>query len=223
MKKLFVLSVSVLLSATFTAYGQNNEPFATHTFSTSLIKSVESATTNGEITVNGNATSEAIVEVFVSPINSGNSRSARRNKLSDEEIKRIIEKEYTIDVKVEGEKLYAIARTENRGQQKINISFNISVPKQDANCNLQTVNGGVSINNLSGSQSLSTVNGSLKVENVSGNITGTTTNGNINTTNSNGKITLATINGNINIADVSGVISTRTTNGKVTERNVSRK
>ena len=70
MKKIFVLSVSVLLSATFIASGQNNEPFATHTFSslvTSSIKLVEATTTNGGITVNGNANSEVTVEMYVSP------------------------------------------------------------------------------------------------------------------------------------------------------------
>jgi DUF4097 and DUF4098 domain-containing protein YvlB len=221
------LFISVLVSASLCVSGQNNEPFATHNFSSivaSSIKSVEATTTNGGITVNGNAESEAIVEMYGSPSNSGNSsrRNNRRNNGSDENIKQTLEEEYTIEIKVEGGMLYAVARPKNqRGQQRLNVSFKISVPKQ-VDSNLNAVNGSVQLGNLSGSHNFRTVNGSLNVDNVSGNILGSTVNGAISVTNSNGRINLSTVNGGITISDVSGVISTSTVIGRVTERNVTR-
>ena len=209
--------VSILFSACFHVSEQKGEPISTWNFGTNVASSIEEVdanTVNGSITVTGNTGSEATVEMFVSR----NIFNFRR--WSDEEIKQELEKSFTIDVKVEGERLLAVARPKTN-RQKFNISFKITVPKQ-VNSSLRITNGSISIDNLSGSQNLRITNGSLKIENVSGDITGTTTNGSIEATNSNGKITLKTTNGNINISDVSGVISTKTTNGKVKEHNVNR-
>ena len=144
------------------------------------------------------------------------------SRLSDDEIKQELEKTYTIDIKVEGEKLIVVSRPKtNRRKYALNISFNITVPQQISS-DLRSTNGSISVNNLSGSHNFQTTNGSLKVDNVSGDITGRTTNGSISATNSNGKITVTTTNGNINLRDVSGVISTRATNGRVLEHNTKR-
>jgi DUF4097 and DUF4098 domain-containing protein YvlB len=226
-----ILFISVLVSATLLVSGQNNEPFATHTFSSlvaSSIKSVEAATTNGGITVNGIATSEATVEMYVSPNNSGSSwslfvscsRNTRRNNWSSEEIKQTLEEDYTIEIKVEGEKLYVVAKPKNRGQQKLNISFKISVPKQ-VNSNLQTSNASIRISNLSGLQNFRTSNGSVTVENVSGKIAGSTSNGGITVTNTNDDIDIRTSNGRITVSDCSGKIVLRTSNGGVNLSNIS--
>ena len=224
MKALFI---SVLVSATLLVSGQNNEPFSTHNFSSvvaSSIKSVEATTTNGGITINGIATSEATVEMYVSPNNSGSSwslfRSNRRNNWSNEEIKQTLDEDYTIDIKIEGGKLYAVARPKNRSQQKLNISFKISVPKQ-VNSNLQTSNASIRITNLSGSQNFRTSNGSVTVENVSGKIAGNTSNGSITVTNSNDDIDIRTSNGRITVSDCSGKIILRTSNGGVNLNNIS--
>ena len=93
MKMLFI---SVLVSATLFANRQNSEPFATHTFSpivASSIQSVEASTSGGSITVNGNSTSEAVVEMFVSlNNNSATGFFARRNRQS-EDIKQILDED----------------------------------------------------------------------------------------------------------------------------------
>ena len=223
MKKLFLLAISVLLSTNL--FSQVNSPFTTHTF-TSLVKWAEVITTNGSITVSGDATSEVMVEMYVSPTNSGDSgsifgwRNNRRNNWSDEEIKQMLKEDYTIDIKVEAEKLYAIARPKNKGQQKLNISFKISVPKQ-VNCNLQTSNAYIRISDLSGSQNFVTSNGSVTVDNVVGKIAGNTSNGSITLTNSNNDIDVKTGNGGITVKYCSGKIILRTTNGAVSLSNLS--
>ena len=223
MKKIFVLVISVFLSACL--YSQGNEPFATYSFSSFLassIKSVEASTVNGGITVNGSDASEAVVEMLVSRNNnSGGGIFSRRNRQNDD-VKQILEDEFTIDVKVEGGKLYAIARPKNqRGNPRLNISFKISVPNQ-VDSNISSVNGSIQLGDLSGSHNIGTVNGALRVDNVSGSISGSTVNGSINAANMNGRVRLSTVNGGISISDARGAISTSTVNGRVTERNVIR-
>lgn len=210
MKKLSVLFVSVLLSATFyTLYANNqeNEPFMTRTFPTSSIKEVEATTAGGSLTLIGNADSKAIVEVYVS-----------RNNLSSEKIKQMLEENYIIDIKVEGGKLYAVAKRKKSysdwNQQGLSISFKIIVPKQ-VNSNLQTSGGSIYIGNLSGSQNFKTSGGSLTIENVSENIVGTTSGGSISVKGSKDKIDLHTSGGSITATDCSGKIDLKTSGGSL--------
>jgi DUF4097 and DUF4098 domain-containing protein YvlB len=221
-----VLFISVLVSATLIVSGQNNEPFATHTFSSlvaSSIQSVEASTSGGSITVNGNSTSEAVVEMFVTRNNSGNSWSlfGRRNNRSDEDIKQILDEDYTIDIKVEGGKLYAVASLKNqRAQQRLNISFKISAPKQ-VNSDWRTSGGCIRISDLYGSHNFRTSGGSLTVQNISGNVVGRTSGGSITVTNSRDNINLTTSGGSITATDCSGNITLRTSGGSVRLTNLN--
>ena len=207
--------MSILFSACFHVGEQKGEPISTWNFETNVASSIEEVdanTVNGNITVTGNITSEAAVEMFVS----GNGLNFRRQRWSDEEIQQELEKSFTIDVKVEGGKLLVIAKP-IVDRSKFSISFKIAVPKS-INSNLRTVNGAISINNLSGSQKLSTVNGSLNIEDISGSISGSTVNGRIKAKNSEGKISLTTVNGGVNTENLKGDISTSTVIGRVRNR-----
>ena len=221
MKKLFL---SILISACLHVSAQSSEPFSTWNFganAASSIKEVEVNTVNGNITVTGSNGPETTVEMYVSDNNRG-IRRQKREAMSNEEIKQELERNFTIEVKVDGEQLLVVARpNSNSGPQRLSISFKITTP-QPINSSLRAVNGGISINNLLGSHNIQTVNGSLKADSISGNVFGSTTNGSINVTNSKGKITLTTVNGSVNISDVTGVISTSTVNGRVKETNVTR-
>ena len=208
------IAVSVLFIACFHASAQRNESVSTWNFGS--IKAVDANAVNGDITLSSNSGSETTIEIFVS----GNSPQIRSRKWSDEEIKQELEKSFTIDVKVEGEKLLVTAKPKTDRSQ-FSISFKITAPKS-INSSIRTINGSISLNNLSGTQNFQTINGSLKVNNVSGEITGRTENGSINAKNANGKITLTTVNGNINIRNINGIISTSTVNGRMRERNVNR-
>ena len=216
MKKINLLLVSVLLSANlFTARSneQQRTPFMTHSFSASSIRAVEAATSGGSITVNGDAGSEAIVEVYVS-----------RENWSAERVKQTIEENYTIDIKVEGGKLYAVAKSKNRianwNQLGLSISFKISVPKQVAS-NLSTSGGSIHIAHLTGSQDFKTSGGSLTIEHVSGKIAGTTSGGSITVSNSSDNIDLKTSGGSIKANDCSGKINLKTSGGSVKMDNLS--
>jgi hypothetical protein len=210
MKTLSVLLVSVLLNANLFAVRANEQqkdPFMTRTFAAASIRAVEATTSGGSITVSGDAGSQATVEVFVSG-----------NKMSEEEIKQVLEENYAIDVKVEGGKLCVVAKSINRitnwNKQGLSISFKISVPKQ-VNSNLQTSGGSIRIAGLSGAQDFKTSGGSLTVENVSGNIVGKTSGGSINVSDANDVIHLTTSGGSITAKDCNGKINLKTSGGSI--------
>lgn len=219
MKKLSASFISVLLIANFftaTAQKQQGNPYMSRTFPTSSIKSLEATTFGGSITLNGNATAQAIVEVFVNS----------SNKLSDEQLKQILEKNYTIEIKVENEKLYAIGKQKGKITDKkalgISISFKISVSKE-ADSRLRTSGGSIEINDISGSQDFATSGGSLFVENVSGNIVGRTSGGSITVTNSKDNIDLQTSGGSITATDCDGKIDITTSGGSIYMNNLNGK
>jgi len=217
MKKLFVLFVSALLSANgciVNAQSQERTPFLTRTFPASSIKEVECATAGGSITLTGDAGSQAKVEVYVS-----------HNEWSADKIKKALEANYDLNIKVESGKLYVEAKPKNYymsnwNQNGLNISFNISVPKQ-VNSSLQTTGGSIHISDLSGSQNFSTSGGSLTVENISGNMVGRTSGGSITVTGSNGNIDLSTSGGSVTANDCRGKIDLKTSGGSLTMNNLN--
>ena len=216
MKKLSLLFVSVILSLTlFTidACGQQREPFITRTFSASTIQTVETNTSGGSITVEGNANAQAVVEVYVS-----------RDNWSTERIKEAFEKNYTVDIKVENGKLLVEAKQKNTitnwNRDGLNISFKISVPKE-VNTRLNTSGGSIRISDLSGSLDFKTSGGSLNVANVSGTVTGATSGGSITVSNANDNINLKTSGGSITANDCNGIIYLRTSGGSLKMSNLS--
>ena len=217
MKKIFVLLLfSILLSANLCKVytkSQEKPPFMIRTFTSSSIKEVEAITSGGSLTLTGDAGSKATVELYVS-----------RDDWSMEKIKQVLEENYTIDIKVEKGKLYALAKQKknifNGNQQGLSISFKISVPKQ-VNSNLQTSGGSIQISNLSGSQNFKTSGGSLLIQNISGSIVGLTSGGSITAKDCSGKIELNTSGGSINLNKLSGNISASTSGGSVTATDIN--
>ena len=217
MKSKIVLFVSILICvsscSTTKVQGQGKAPFITREFQSSSIKEVSAATAGGSIILTGDAGSKAVVEVNIS-----------NNKWSNEKIKQVLDENYTIDIKVENGKLYAIAKPKrsisNWNSQGLSISFKISVPK-NVNSNLQTSGGSIHIGNLSGSQNFATSGGSLTVENVSGNTAGATSGGSITVTDSKDKIDLKTSGGSITAKNCSGNIDLSTSGGSINLNNLT--
>ena len=82
--------------------------------------------------------------------------------------------------------------------------------------NIQTVNGSITINGITGKNNTETTNGNIVMENVGGNVKAETTNGGIVMKNVSGNIKAETTNGGIVMENVSGNINAETTNGSVT-------
>ena len=210
MKKLIVLLVIVLFGSNILAGNREEKPFMTHTFPSASIKALEATTERGAITVNGDAGSEVVVEMYVSDCNC----ETRSRKRSVKDIKQTIEEDYTIDVRVEGGKLYAVAKPKKSNQNVLSISFKISAPKQ-VNSDLRTNVGSIRIADLTGVQDFRTGSGSLNVENVAGKISGTTSVGAITVTNSKDVVKLTTGSGSITAKNCSGQIILKTSVGAI--------
>ena len=215
MKQLFILFVSIVLGANSCSVtnGQGKVTLMTCDFPATSIKEVEATTAGGSLTLSGDVGSKAMVEVNVS-----------RYNWSEEKIRQVLDENYTVDVKVENGKLYAIAKQKknisNSNSQELSISFKISVPKQ-INSNLQTSGGSIRISNISGSQNFKTSGGSLMVENVSGNTVGVTSGGSITVTGSTDNIDLKTSGGSITAKDCNGKINLITSGGSLNLNNLS--
>lgn len=219
MKKLSVLFAGALLSINLFAAQTNvqgKNPFMTRTFPASSIKEVEASTSGGSLILTGDAGSNATVEIYISSNNSG-------NNWSDEKIKQVLDENYTIDIKVENGKLYAMAKPKKRisnwHTQGLSISLKITAPKK-TNSNLSTSGGSIRIVDLSGSQNFRTSGGSLSIENVSGNIAGKTSGGSISVTGSSNNIDLSTSGGSIAAKDCSGKITLTTSGGSIRLNNL---
>lgn len=207
MKKLFVLFISILLSTNL--FSQDNCQIKSYSISEESVKAVKANTVNGNITVNGDATTQVIVEMCVTQGN------GRRNKKKDAEIWQMLEELYTIDIRIEGEKLYVVAKKKDeKNRKELIISFKISVPQQ-IDGYLRTINGSLKVENVSGKIVGNTVNGSINVTNANDDIVMSTVNGSITAKECNGKIVLSTVNGNVNTSDISGDISANTVNGRI--------
>ena len=205
-KKILLLLIGFTISFNIFSNMQVKEPYIVHTFPASSIKEIEVITFLGSITVDGDAnSSEAVVEVYIS----GNPN------WSEEKIKQTLGENYTIDVSVKREKLYAVVKSKRIDELGLTVSFKISVPNQISS-NLSTSLNRIGISNLSGSHTLKTSNGSLAVENVSGSVVGKTSGSNVTISNFNGNIDIRTHIGNITAENLSGKINLKTSGGVLT-------
>jgi len=206
MKKLFLISVSVLLSAVLYA----SEPFATYSFPSASITELEANTIVGNITLTGNADENTIVEVFVS----GNNQ-----RMDDSSIKEMLDEYYTIEVRVANGKLYAVIKHKNERRQPrrgLNISFIISVPSHVSGT-MNSASGSIRISDTSGNLRFNTGSGSLTIDRISGRISGNTGSGGIHLANSNSteNVSLNTGSGSIQANNSTGNVSLNTGSGSV--------
>ena len=210
MKKLFLLSVSVLLNAILYA----GEPFATYSFPSASITKFESSTIIGNITLTGDAGEKTTVQVFISG-----------NNQTDEQIKQMLDEYYTIDVSVSNDKLFAVVKQkkELRNRERgLDISFVINAPKHVAG-KMNSASGNIHISETSGDLHFNTASGSLTVERVSGKISGNTASGSINLTNSTENISLNTASGSVSANNCTGNIHLNSASGNVQANNIEGK
>ncbi len=210
MKKVFLSLIGLWIGIHFAAIAGNTaqtSPFLTRQFPASTIKEVIAQTSGGSINVNGNASTDAIVEVLV-----------EHKNWSQDKIKQVFDEYYSVEINAENDKLYVVAKSKknirNWSDAGLSISFKISVANQTGT-DLSTSGGSILLRNLTGTQNFKTSGGSLTLENLSGNITGKTSGGSIDITDSNGKIELATSGGSVSAGNTSGTISLKTSGGSL--------
>jgi hypothetical protein len=220
MKKMMLFVVLLMGWATLAAQTkEQQEPFAVYKFPMAAIEKVTVQTVGGSIRVAGDTTGaikEASVEVWIRP-NDG------KKELSKEEIQKILDEYYTLEVTAERGELRAEARRSAGkvfSKNGVSISFHLTVPQKVA-AQLSTSGGSIHVRNLSGKTELTTAGGSLHVQEVSGTVTGRTSGGSIHLSESKGNIHLATSGGSIHAKNNQGDISLTTSGGSMNIDNSS--
>ncbi|HEY4154060.1 MAG TPA: hypothetical protein VGM24_01485, partial [Puia sp.] len=212
MKKL--IAVFLMVSAAWAVQAQSSREgmlYLNKPLSGDAIQQVEANTSGGGIQVSGVQPSEARIEVYIS----GN--EGRFSGLSKEEIQKRLDADYDFSVTVSNHKLTANARTKKGfrdWRKSLNISFSIYVPNE-VSTELATSGGGISLQNLSGTQDFRTSGGGLHVKEVSGHITGRTSGGGIHVSDSKDDIDLETSGGGIEAVHCSGKIHLNTSGGSL--------
>ena len=233
------ISILLFASIVFSANAQFNAektPIITKSLSSDNIRDIQAETSGGSISVMGVSPSDTKIEVYVTPNN------YKENRLSESEIKERLEKDYTLTITTNNNKLTAIAEPKDRKmnwRKALNISFRIYVSK-NVSTDLSTSGGSIDLKNLSGNLKFRTSGGSLTMDDVGGKIDGRTSGGSIHLQNSKaddvelatsggsvearnceGKLRLSTSGGSLILKDLKGDIKATTSGGSVDGRNVS--
>jgi hypothetical protein len=207
-----LLAFSIVFLTKVFAADHHDDPFLLKKFPVSSITKADVKTSGGSIQVLGDATSEAVVEVYVYPNNKSQSR------YSNEKIQSILDEYYDLEINVENGTLHATAKRKNglSGNSNTNLSISFVIHAGNkTDTDLKTSGGSIQISHLSGEQNLKTSGGSIKVEKAAGNIKGKTSGGSIQVVDSRENIELTTSGGSIQAEDCSGTITLRTSGGSI--------
>jgi len=236
MKKLSILLLAVLATCIVKAqFNPSKDPYMTKSLAGQSIKNVEVETSGGSIDVKGGTGTDARVEVYVWPNN-----YRKGDNISKEEIQKRLDEYYDISIKVENNKVTAIAKAKRNNmdwKKSVSVSFKVFV-QQNVSTDLSTSGGSIALSDLSGTQTFTTSGGSLSLENLSGKIKGhtsggsidlsglkddidlTTSGGSIDASKCSGKIKLSTSGGSLKLKDLTGDIKATTSGGSVHGDNI---
>jgi len=236
MKKCSFFLVMVLSSFLVKAqFNPSKDPYMTKSLAGQSIKNVEVETSGGSIDVKGGTAADTRVEVYVWPNN-----YRKGDNISKEEIQKRLDEYYDISIKVENNKVTAIAKAKRNNmdwKKSVSVSFKVFV-QQNVSTDLSTSGGSIALSNLSGTQTFTTSGGSLSLENLSGKIKGhtsggsidlnglkddidlTTSGGSIDASKCSGKIKLSTSGGSLKLKDLTGDIKATTSGGSVHGDNI---
>lgn len=217
MKKILFVVVCGLQVLGVAAQSSGQTPYMQKSFSRESVKQLESATSGGNISVFGQASGEARVEVYVQPDN------GRDGSLSKEEIKQRLDEQFDLTVAVEGNTLKAIAKHkehENNWRRGLSISFRIYVPEA-VSTHLRTSGGNIDLKDLSGTEDFRTSGGNMEASRCEGTITLATSGGNVGLRSVKGEIHATTSGGEISGDEIAGELRASTSGGNVHLDNLS--
>src|SRR5690606_28825808 len=119
--------------------------FTKKSYPIASVKNVKVWTSGGSISVTGDASNEAVLEMYVKPNNN--------RRLSDSEIQNILDRDYDITLEQQGSTLVAIAKRKSSLNWKnaINISFVLHTGS-NVGSDLSTSGGSIQLAGLAGDQ-----------------------------------------------------------------------
>ncbi|ANH83865.1 hypothetical protein A8C56_11155 [Niabella ginsenosidivorans] len=206
---LIVLLLGTLLSNAQRRF--NEEPYLIKPFNIAAVSNVNMETSGGSITVEGGSGTGSL-EMYVQPSN-----SEVRHRMSQSDIKAVLDQYYDIDVRIDGTTLIAKARRKDKpwtNKTALSISFVVHSGSR-VSSDLSTSGGSISLSKLSGNQLFKTSGGSLHINGVNGKIAGKTSGGSIDLSNAGNDIDLQTSGGSIHADHVSGTIRLQTSGGSL--------
>jgi hypothetical protein len=209
--KAYIILFALVLQGIFAVAQDNKTPYMTKSLANAGIKKVFASTSGGSITVSGGSGQEPRVEVYIT----GNNGITPSN----DEIKKRLDEDYTLEVNVSNGEVHAMAKRKRDGnwdnwRKQLNIAFKIYVPQEVAT-NLETSGGSIHLDNLSGEEKFETSGGSLHIDRLTGNIHGRTSGGSISVSNSKNDIDLETSGGSVHANNCSGTIRLETSGGSL--------
>jgi len=156
--------------------------------------------TNGKVEIIPNETNGKVIVTAI--------LTSRRGEKEFDKVK--------INININERKMFIESKYLKRNV-KVNISYIIKIPKEIEIKNIETVNGNIRLEKVSGNMTISTVNGGIKMDKVSGIIRAETLNGSIRIKNTDGIKDISTTNGSISaeILEMNNDIEISTTNGSI--------
>jgi len=210
-KILFSLACGLQVLAA-AAQSDDQQPFMTKSFSRESVKQLEARTSGGNISVAGETSGDAKVEVYVHGSNGWG------NGLSKDEIQKRLDEEYDLTLAVENGTLKAMARhkehLDNWGRNGLSISFRIYVP-EIVSSEVHTSGGNIHLSDLSGTENFGTSGGNMDIDHKTGKIQGSTSGGNVSIADSKNDIDLRTSGGNMHATHCEGTIRMGTSGGNM--------
>jgi hypothetical protein len=219
MKLFKYLLAAGLLAASPGLRAQNpdEKPYQTKSFPADGFRTLRVLTSGGNVTVTGQSSGEARIEMYVRGNNS-------HDQLSEAEIKERLEKYYDVDISKDATTVNATAKRKQNikwsQENALSISFRAYVPAGVAT-DLKTSGGNVLLQSLSGEQQAATSGGNIEIRNGKGNAVVRTSGGNIDIDAFNGTLDAITSGGNIEARDARGGVKLRTSGGNLRLASVS--
>jgi hypothetical protein len=211
----------VLVACCLTMRAQNSDSdhlYTTKTFKDVSLKKIMALTSHGNISVSDVPAAQTRVEVYV--------RSNKWNQdLSKQEIQKILDEYYILDITLSGDILNASARQKKEillNESGLSISFVIYAPKSVSSV-LKTSHGNIDLSGLEGNEDAETSHGDIAISKIKGKIIGKTSHGNVSVTGCNNDIDASTDHGNITGANCEGTMKLVTSHGNVDLKNLKGK
>jgi hypothetical protein len=213
MKKISGILLTLTFALAVVASGfrgvfDDKKPYQVKEFTLNGAGNLQAKTSGGSIKVTGGTGNQVKVMVFVTPSNWKN----RNEAPSAEALAK-----YTIDVRQEGNTIYAVAERKEKNwnnQNSLNIGFEIQVPQQ-MTCKLHTSGGSISLDNVTGTQEVKTSGGSLNFRNIKGDMDANTSGGSIEVAKYEGNLDARTSGGSITVKDGRGILKVHTSGGSI--------
>jgi len=198
----------------FITLNAQTTPYMQKSFPRDAVHQLQAETSGGNISVMGEASGEARIEVYV--------KSNNGRDISKEEIQQRLNEQFDLTVGLEGGTLKAIAKHKVHDinwNRTLSISFVIYTPSA-VGTSLKTSGGNIDLANLSGTEDFKTSGGNLHIDHLSGRITGRTSGGNVSIVNSKDNIDLQTSGGNMSAKACEGTIRLQTSGGNLDLANI---